>query len=43
MWMHEKVRIIEDIVNADVTESGIIIYSKDTTINRIRRRIPVWQ
>lgn len=36
------VRNLDDIVNADVTESGIIIYSKDTTINNIRRRIPVW-
>ena len=42
MWMHRKVRVIEDIVNSDVTESGIIVYSKDTTINSIRRRVPVW-
>ena len=36
------VRDLADIVNTDVTESGIIIYSKDHTINGIRRRIPIW-
>ena len=41
--MGMEVRQISDIVNDDVTESGIIVYSKDLTINRIRRRIPIWQ
>lgn len=36
------VRQIDDIVNCDVTESGILVYSKDVTINSVRRRIPVW-
>lgn len=40
--MKKEVRQINDIINADITESGIIVYSKDITINSIRRRIPVW-
>lgn len=36
------VRYLSDIINMDITESGIPIYYKDTTINSIRRRIPIW-